>query len=128
MLNNLKRLNITVKYISKSGFSCSSHAASNSSKKLLSVSMLQLHKTFLSSKMYGWLGIVHWYIVIISAYYSIIIGPIGKDYLFSSIQYGWGYVSFVMIIIKVTIFFDVMIRNEIYCTGATVFVFNFHYK
>ena len=81
-----------MKYISKSGFSCSSHAASDSSKKLLSASMLQLHKTLLSSKMYGWLGNIHWYIVIISAYYSFIIRPIGKDYLLSSIQYGWGYV------------------------------------
>ena len=39
--------------MSKSGFLCSSHAARDSSKKLLSASMLQLHKTFLPSKTYG---------------------------------------------------------------------------
>ena len=73
-------------------------------------------------------GDIHWYIVIISAYYSLIIGPIGKDYLFSSIQYGWGYVSFVMIIIEVTILFNIAVRNKIYCTGTTIFVFTFNYK
>ena len=73
-------------------------------------------------------GDIHWYIVIISAYYSLIIGPIGKDYLFSSIQYRWGYVGFVMIIIEVTIFLNVTVRIKIYCTGTTVLVFTFHYK
>ena len=71
-------------------------------------------------------GYIDWYIVIISAYYSLIIGPIGEDYLFSSIQYGWGYIAFVMIVIKVTIFFNVMVRIEMYCTGTNVFVFTFH--
>ena len=73
-------------------------------------------------------GYIDWYIVIISAYYSLIIGPIGKDYLFSSVQYRWGYISFVMVVIKFTIFFNVMVRIGIYCTGTTVFVFTFHYK
>ena len=73
-------------------------------------------------------GYIHWYIVIISAYYSLIIRPVGKDYLLSSIQYGWCYVSFVVIIIRVTIFFDVVIQIEIDCTGPTVFVLTFHYK
>ena len=73
-------------------------------------------------------GNIHWYIVIISAYHSLIIGPIGKDYLFSSIQYGWDYVGFVMIIIEVTILFNVAVRIKIYCTGTTIFVFTFHYK
>ena len=117
-----------MKYISKSGFSCSSHAASDSCKKLLSASMTQLHKTFLSSKTYGWPRNIHWYIVIISAHYCLIIGPIGEDYLFSSVQYGWGYVGFVMILIKVIIFFNVTIRIEIHCTGATGFMFTFCYK
>ena len=92
-----------MKYISKLGFLCSSHAASDSSKKLLSASMLQLHKTFLSSKTYGWLGIFTGIFFMISAYYSFIIRPIGKDYLLTSVQYGWGYVSFVVIIKEVSI-------------------------
>ena len=103
-----------MKYISKLGFSCSSHAANDSSKKLLSASMSQLHKTFLFSKI--WMaGYIDWYIVIISAYYSLIIGPIGEDYLFSSIQYGWDYIVFVMIVIKVTNLFNVVVRIGIYC-------------
>ena len=54
-------------------------------------------------------GYIDWYIVIISPYYSLIIGPIGEDYLVFSIQYGWGYIGFVMIVIKVTIFFNVVV-------------------
>ena len=45
------------KYISRFGFSCSLHVASNCNRKLLSASMSQLHKMFLSGKTYGWLGI-----------------------------------------------------------------------
>ena len=63
-------------------------------------------------------GDIYWYIVMISAYYSLIIGPIGKDYLFSSIQYGSGYVGFVVIIIEVTISFNVLVRIKIYYTGT----------
>ena len=73
-------------------------------------------------------GNIHWYIVIISAYYSFIIGPIGKDYLLTSVQYGWGYVGFVVIVKEVTIFFNALIRIEVYHTGTTVFVLTFHYK
>ena len=47
-----------MKYISKSGLSCASHAANDSSKKLFSASMLQLHNTFLFNNMYRWLGIL----------------------------------------------------------------------
>ena len=54
-------------------------------------------------------GYIDWYIVIISAYYSLIVRPISEDYLFSSVKYGWGYIGFVMIVIKVTIFFNVAV-------------------
>ena len=40
----------TAKYISRSGFLCSSHTANDFNKKLLSASMSQLHKMFLSSR------------------------------------------------------------------------------
>ena len=73
-------------------------------------------------------GDTHWYVVIVSAYYSFIVGPIGKDYLFSSIQHRWRYGYLVMIIIEATIFFDVMVSVEIYCTGTTVLVLTFYYK
>ena len=56
------------------------------------------------------------------------IGPIGKDYLLSSIQCRWGNVGFAVIIKEVTIFFNASIRIEIYHTGTTVFVLTFHYK
>ena len=71
---------------------------------------------------------IYWYTVIISAYYSFIVGPICKDYLFSSIQHRWGNVSFVMIVIEVTVFFDVVVRVEIYCPCTAVLVFTFHFK
>ena len=70
----------------------------------------------------------HWYIVIVSAYYSFIAGPICKYYFFSSVQHKWGYVCFIMIIVEVTIFFDVVVRVKIYCTGTTVLVLTFYYK
>ena len=73
-------------------------------------------------------GDTHWYIVNVSAYYSFIIGPIHKDYLFSSIQHRGGYVCLIMIIIEVTIFFDVMFRIKIYCSGTAVLVFTFYHK
>ena len=52
-VNQSKKAKFTVKYISKSGLLCLSHAARDPSKKLLSASMSQLHKMFLPSKMYG---------------------------------------------------------------------------
>ena len=73
-------------------------------------------------------GDTHWYMVIVSAYYSFIVRSICKDYLFSSIQHRWGYVCLIMIIIEVTIFFDVMVRVKIYCTRTTVLVFTFYHK
>ena len=73
-------------------------------------------------------GDTHWYVVIVSAYYSFVVGPISKDYLFYSVQHRWGYVCLVMIIIEVTIFFDVMVSIEMYCTGTTVLVTTFYYE
>ena len=47
----------TVKNISGFWMLFSPHAAKDSSRKLSSASISQLHKIFLSSKTYGWLGI-----------------------------------------------------------------------
>ena len=47
----------TVKYISSFWLLFSPHAANDSKRKLSSASISQLHKIFLSSKTYGWLGI-----------------------------------------------------------------------
>ena len=50
-------LYVTVKYIVK--FDClPGQAAIDSNRKLSSTSILQLHKTVLSIKTYGWLGIL----------------------------------------------------------------------
>ena len=51
----------TVKYISKSGFSCSPHAANDSNKKLLSTSMSQLHKMEYSLVCYYYKWILFFY-------------------------------------------------------------------
>ena len=73
-------------------------------------------------------GDTHWYVIIVSAYYPFIIGPVCKNYLFFTIQHRWGYVCFIVIIIEVTIFFDVSVSVKVSCTGTAVLVFTFCYK
>ena len=73
-------------------------------------------------------GDVYWYVVVISAYYSFIVGPICKYYLFSSILNRWCYVSLIVIIIEITVFLNVMYIVEIHCSCTAVLVFTLYYK
>ena len=50
------RAKLAVKYIFKSGLSCSLHEANDSNRKLLLVSMSRPHSMSLFNKTYGWLG------------------------------------------------------------------------